>query len=316
MARAIWTGAISFGLVNVPVKLYSATSPKTVRFHQLSKKTGTRIRQKRVDPSTGDEVAYEDIVKGYELSPDRYVMVDTDELEALDPKVTKTIDIEEFVDLHEIDPIYFDHSYYLAPTQGGAKAYRLLLDAMREAGKVGIGRVVLRTKQQLCALRPSGDVMTMSTMLFGDEVLPPDRIDELDAVGEADATKRELAMAQQLIDSLSSEFDPTKFRDEYRERVLDLIERKAAGEEIAVQPQAEEEAPAPDLMAALEASLAEVHSGDSDAPAPAKKQAAKSRKRSSSSKDGSGSSSRAKDGSGSSSRAKNGASKSRAKSKT
>jgi DNA end-binding protein Ku len=326
MARAIWTGAISFGLVNVPVKLYSATSPKTVRFHQLSKKTGTRIRQKRVDPSTGEEVAYEDIVKGYELSPDRYVTVDTDELEALDPKVTKTIDIEEFVDLQEIDPIYFDHSYYLAPTQGGAKAYRLLLDAMREAGKVGIGRVVLRSKQQLCALRPSGDVMTMSTMLFGDEVLPPDRIDELDAVGEADATKRELAMAQQLIDSLSSEFDPTKFRDEYRERVLDLIERKAAGEEIAVQPQAEEEAPAPDLMAALEASLAEVRSGDSDAPAPAKKPAAKSRKRPSSSKDGSGSSSRAKDGagsssrakdgSGSSSRAKNGASKSRAKSKT
>jgi DNA end-binding protein Ku len=314
MARAIWTGAISFGLVNVPVKLYSATSPKSVRFHQLSKKTGTRIRQKRVDPSTGDEVAYEDIVKGYELSPDRYVIVDTDELEALDPKVTKTIDIEEFVDLQEIDPIYFDHSYYLAPTQGGAKAYRLLLDAMREAGKVGIGRVVLRSKQQLCALRPSGDVMTMSTMLFGDEVLPPDRIDELDAVGEAEATKRELAMAQQLIDSLSSGFDPTKFHDEYRERVLDLIERKAAGEEIAVQPQAEEEAPAPDLMAALEASLAEVHSGDSDAPA--KKPAAKSRKASSAAKDGSGSSSRAKDGSGSSSRAKNGASKPRAKSKT
>jgi DNA end-binding protein Ku len=316
MARAIWTGAISFGLVNVPVKLYSATSPKTVRFHQLSSKTGTRIRQKRVDPSTGEEVAYEDIVKGYELSPDRYVMIDTDELEALDPKVTKTIDIEEFVDLQEIDPIYFDHSYYLAPTQGGAKAYRLLLDAMREAGKVGIGRVVLRTKQQLCALRPSGDVMTMSTMLFGDEVLPPDRIDELDAVGEAEATKRELAMAQQLIDSLSSEFDPTKFRDEYRERVLELIERKAAGEEIAVQPQAEEEAPAPDLMAALEASLAEVRSGDSDAPAPAKKPAAKSRKRAGSSKDDSGSSSRAKNGSGSNSRAKSAASKSRAKSKT
>ena len=132
---------------------------------------------------------------------------------------------------------------------------------MREAGKVGIGRVVIRSKQQLCALRPSGDVMTMSTMLFGDEVLPPDRIDELEAVGEAEATDRELTMAQQLIDSLSAEFDPAKFHDEYRERVLDLIERKAAGEEIAVQPQAEEEAPAPDLMAALEASLAEVRSG-------------------------------------------------------
>jgi DNA end-binding protein Ku len=268
MARAIWTGAISFGLVNVPVKLYSATSPKTVRFHQLSSKTGARIKQKRVDPSTGDEVAFEDIVKGYELSPDRYVLIEPEELEALDPKATKTIDIEEFVDLVEIDPIFYDHSYYLAPTAGGAKAYALLLEAMREAGKVAIGRVVLRSKQQLCALRPAGDVMTMATMLFGDEVVAPDRIDELDAVGEAQATERELKMAQQLIESLSGEFDPTKYRDEYRERVIDLIERKAAGEQIAVQPQAEESSPAPDLMAALEASLAAVRE---EQPEPAAK---------------------------------------------
>ncbi len=258
MARAIWSGAISFGLVNVPVKLFSATSPKTVRFHQLSSKTGARIRQKRVDPTTGDEVPYEEIVKGYEITPDRYVLISNEELEALDPKATRTIDIEEFVDLAEIDPIYYDHSYYLAPAAGGAKAYRLLVDAMREAEKVGIGRVVLRSKQQLCALRPTGEVLTLSTMLFGDEVLEPDRLDELDAVGEAEATKRELTMAQQLIDSLSADFEPSKYQDEYRERVLDLIERKAAGEEIAVQPQAEEPAAAPDLMAALEASLAAV----------------------------------------------------------
>jgi DNA end-binding protein Ku len=282
MARAIWTGAISFGLVNVPVKLFSATSPKTVRFHQLSNKTGARIRQKRVDPTTGDEVAFEDIVKGYELSPDRYVLIDPEELDALDPKATKTIDIEEFVDLAEIDPIYYDHSYYLAPTAGGAKAYALLLEAMREAGKVGIGRVVLRSKQQLCALRPTGDVMTLTTMLFGDEVLAPDRIDELDAVGEADATQRELAMAQQLIESLSGEFDPTKYRDEYRERVLDLIERKAAGEQIAVQSQAEEPVPAPDLMAALEASLAALRGESEDeAEAQAEPPAPKPRKRAS-----------------------------------
>src|SRR5947209_13545232 len=195
MARAIWSGAISVGLVNVPVKLYSATSPKSVRFHQLSAKTGARIRQKRVDPSTGDEVPYEEIVKGYEISPDRYVLIDPEELEALDPKATKTIDIEDFVDLDEIDPIYYDHSYYLAPTAGGAKAYRLLLDAMRESGKVGIGRVVLRSKQQLCALRPTGEVLTLSTMLFGDEVLSPDRLDELESVSEAEATPRELKMA-------------------------------------------------------------------------------------------------------------------------
>jgi DNA end-binding protein Ku len=280
MARAIWSGAISFGLVNVPVKLYSATSPKTVRFHQLSSKTGGRIRQKRVDSTTGDEVPFEEIVKGYEITPDRYVMIDPEELDALDPKTTRTIDIEEFVDLIEIDPIYYDHNYYLAPTAGGAKAYRLLLDAMREAGKVGIGRVVLRSKQQLCALRVGGDgingVLTLTTMLFGDEVLAPDRIDELDAIGEAEATSRELAMAQQLIASLSSEFEPTKYKDEYRERVLDLIERKASGEEIAVQPQAEEPAAAPDLMAALEASLAAVTADSDDTPAPA---APKPRKR-------------------------------------
>jgi DNA end-binding protein Ku len=279
MPRAIWSGAISFGLVNVPVKLYSATSAKTVRFHNLSSKTGARIRQKRVDESTGDEVAFEDIVKGFELSPDRYVLIDPEELDALDPKATKTIDIEEFVDLADIDPIYYDHSYYLAPSTGGAKAYRLLLEAMREAGKVAIGKVVIRSKQQLCALRPIGEVMALSTMLFGDEVLPADRLDEIDAIAEAEASDLELKMAQQLISSLSADFDPAKFKDEYRERVLDLIERKAAGEEIAVAPEAEETAPVPDLMAALEASLAEVRSGSSDEPSPAAQAPAASRKR-------------------------------------
>src|SRR5438270_3781851 len=237
MARAIWSGAISFGLVNVPVKLFTATSPKTVRFHQLASKTGARIRQKRVDPSTGEEVPYEEIVKGYEITPEHYVLIAPEELEALDPKATKTIDIEEFVDLAEIDPIFYDHSYYLAPSAGGAKAYRLLLDAMRESGKVGIGRVVIRSKQQLCALRPTGEVLMLTTMLYGDEVLAPDRLDELESVAEAEATPRELAMAEQLIQSLSAEFEPTKYHDEYRTRVLELIERKAAGEEIAVQPQ-------------------------------------------------------------------------------
>ena len=270
MARAIWSGAISFGLVNVPVKLFSATSPKAVRFHQVSAKTGARIRQKRVDPSTGEEVPYEEIVKGYEVSPDRYVLIDPEELDALDPKATKTVDIEDFVDLDEIDPIYYDHSYYLAPTAGGAKAYRLLLDAMRESGKVGIGRVVLRSKQQLCALRPTGEVLTLSTMLFGDEVLAPDRLDELHAVEDAPASDRELQMAEQLINSLSREFDPSKYHDDYRERVIQLIERKAAGEEIAVEPEAEEPAAAPDLMAALEASLAAVDDKDAK-PAPSKK---------------------------------------------
>jgi DNA end-binding protein Ku len=289
MPRAIWSGAISFGLVNVPVKLYSATSQKNVRFHQLSSKTGARIKQKRVDPSTDEEVPYEEIVKGYEITPDHYVLIEPEELEALDPKATKTIDVEDFVDLSEIDPIYYDHSYYLAPSTGGAKAYRLLLDAMRDTGKVGIGLVVLRSKQQLCALRPTGDVLTMSTMLFGDEVLPPDRLDELDAIGDAEASPRELKMAEQLIESLSTEFDPSKYHDEYRERVLELIEKKAAGEEIAVQPEAEEPEAAPDLMAALEASLAALKDDGDDGAA--KKPAAskpKSRKRADSDGDGDG----------------------------
>jgi DNA end-binding protein Ku len=276
MARAIWSGAISFGLVNVPVKLYTATSPKTVRFNQLSSKTGARIRQQRVDPTTDEEVPYEEIVKGYEITPDRYVLITNEELEALDPKATRTVDIEEFVDLSEIDPIYYDHNYYLAPTAGGAKAYRLLLDAMREAGKVGIGKVVLRSKQQLCALRPTGDVLALTTMLWGDEVLSPDRLDEIGEIEEAQATDRELKMAEQLIDSLSADFEPTKFHDEYREQVLALIEAKANGEEIAAQPQVEEPAAAPDLMAALEASLAAVRPGDSDeAPKPRRRATAK-----------------------------------------
>jgi DNA end-binding protein Ku len=263
MPRSIWSGAISFGLVNVPVKLYSAVSRKTVRFHQLNGRTGTRIQQKRVDPATGDEVPYEDIVKGYELTRDRYVVLTPEELDALDPERTRTIDIEDFVDLSDIDPIYYDHPYYLVPDRGAAKAYGLLLDAMRDAGKVAIARVVLRSKEQLVAIRPAGDVLMMETMVFHDEVVEPDSIEDMPERGELEPSDRELKMARQLIDSLSSEFEPERYHDEYREKVLDLIERKAQGEEIAVQPEAPQPARVPDLMAALEASLAAVK-GDDD----------------------------------------------------
>src|ERR671916_2200848 len=179
MARSIWSGAISFGLVTVPVKLYSAVSRKTVRFHQLNAETGVRIQQRRVDPTTGDEVSYDSIVKGFEIGPDRYVIVQPEELEALDPKKTKTIEIEDFVDLSDIDPIFYDHPYYLAPGAGGAKPYRLLLEAMRETGKVAIGTVVIRQKQAVVALRPSGDVLQMATLIYADEVVPVDRLDDL-----------------------------------------------------------------------------------------------------------------------------------------
>jgi DNA end-binding protein Ku len=272
--RSIWSGAISFGLVSVPVKLYSAVSAKTVRFHQLHAADNVRIQQKRVCPADGEEVAYDDIVKGYEISPDRYVVIEPGELEALAPEKTKTIDIEDFVELSEIDPIYYDHAYYLAPGPGGAKPYRLLLDAMRESGKVAIARVVLRSKEQLVAIRPMDDVLAMATMNFADEVVPADRLDELPG-DEVKTTKRELDIAKQLVDSLAGPFEPDKYQDTYREAVLNLIERKAQGEEITIQPPTEEPvSQAPDLMSALKASLDEVRSrggGDGEAAAPRKR---------------------------------------------
>jgi DNA end-binding protein Ku len=272
MARAIWSGAISFGLVNIPVRLYSAVSRKTVRFHQLDSADNGRIQQKRVNPRTGEEVPYENLVKGYEIGPDSYVVINPDELDGLAPEKTRTIDIEDFVDLEQIDPIYYDHPYYLAPGSGAEKAYKLLLDAMKESGKVAIARVVLRSKENLVAIRPRDGVMTMETLLFADEVIPPDSLDDMpDSLGKK-TTKRELDMAQQLIDSLSGDFDPDKYRDEYRDRVLDLIERKAQGEEIVVEEQPEEPKKVPDLMAALEASIAQSksQSGGKKKKAPAK----------------------------------------------
>jgi DNA end-binding protein Ku len=232
-----------------------------------------------VNPVTGDEVPYDRLVKGYEIAPDKYVLVDPAELEALSPAKTRTIDIEDFVELSEIDPVFYDHPYYLAPGTGGAKPYRLLLDARAETDKVGIATVVIRSKQALVALRPMGDVLGMATMLFPDEIVPPDRIDDLPEPGEIKTTPKELAIAKQLVESLAGPFEPEKYRDTYREDVLALIERKAAGEEVAVQP-AVEEAPAevPDLMSALQASLDEVRKrtgGDGDAKPKRKKAPAK-----------------------------------------
>jgi DNA end-binding protein Ku len=280
MPRSIWRGAISFGLVNVPVKLYSAVSKKTVRFNQLHDADGQRIEMKRVCSADGEEVAYEHIVKGYEISPDRYVVISSDELEALDPVKTRTIDIEDFVDLEEIDPLYYDHPYYLVPDTGAAKAYKLLLTALEETNKVAIARVVIRSKEYLTAIRPSNGVLTMETMLFADELVSPDVIDEVPDE-DVKTTERELQMARQLIESLATDFDPSKYRDEYRGRVLDLIERKAEGQEIAVPELPEQPTAVPDLMAALEASLTEAKQRKAPTPngrkpaAGAKKRAAK-----------------------------------------
>ncbi len=256
MARSIWSGSISFGLVNVPVKLYTAVSRKTVHFHQLHDADQSRIRQKRVCESDGEEVPYEHIVKGYEVSPDRYVVIEPAELEALDPKKTKTIEIEQFVDLAEIDPILYDQPYYVVPATGAAKAYRLMLDAMRDSGRVGIARVVLRQKEHLVALRPKGEVLLMETLVFADEIVPPETLDEVAASTDAEVTDRELSVARQLIEMLSGSFEAEQYRDEYREAVLAMIEAKVAGEQITLAPAAAAEpAAVPDLMAALQASV-------------------------------------------------------------
>ncbi|HEX3621502.1 MAG TPA: Ku protein, partial [Acidimicrobiales bacterium] len=248
--------------VNVPVKLYSATSSKDVRFHQLDGKSKSRIKQKRVSVATGEEVPYEDLIKAYEIAPDNYVTITPEELDALDAKATKTIDIEDFVDLDQIDTVYYERPYYLVPDKGGQKAYALLRNAMRETNKVGIARVVLRTKQYLAAIRPKDDALVMETMLFSDEVNP---LEDLDLPGpDVDVTDREEKMARSLIDSLTTDFEPDKYKDEYRARVLELIEQKASGQEIVVEESAEEAPRVVDLMAALEASLAAVKEGKGD----------------------------------------------------
>jgi DNA end-binding protein Ku len=237
-----------------------------------------RIQQKRVNPVTGEEVAYDDLVKGFEIGPDRYVVVEPGELEALDPVRTRTIDILDFVDLADIDPIFYDHPYYLAPGAGGAKPYKLLLEAMRESGKVAIGTVVIRQKQAVVALRPSGEALQMATLVYADEIVPADRLDDLPDES-VEIAERELAIAKQLVESLSADWDPSQYKDEYREKVLELIESKAAGEELAVQPDTDEAAPVPDLMAALKASLDAVQKGPKEPTAPGKAKPAAPRKR-------------------------------------
>ncbi|HZN16543.1 MAG TPA: Ku protein [Acidimicrobiales bacterium] len=251
--RAIWSGSISFGLVNVPVKLATAVSSKDVRFNQLHAPDNARIQQKRWCPEEDKEIPFDEIVKGYEVSPGQYVVIDPDELAALDPKATHTIDIEEFVDLDEIDPIYFEHPYYVVPEPRAGKAYALLVEAMTRTNKVALARLVLRTKQYLAALRPKDGALVLNTLLYADEVRPIEGIEEVDATQVSD---KELKMAEQLVESLSAKFDPEKYHDEYRQQVIDMIEAKAAGQEIVSQPAVTEAPTVVDLMAALEASLA------------------------------------------------------------
>ncbi|MDX6607960.1 MAG: end-binding protein Ku [Solirubrobacterales bacterium] len=267
MARAIWSGSISFGLLNVPVKLYSAVSKQNVRFRELREDDGSRVKHKRVAETDGKEVPYEKIVKGYEYAPDQYVVLGRDELSELDPKRTRAIEIQDFVDLDDIDPIYFEQPYYLGPDKGAARAYALLVHAMKESRKVAIARFVLRNKEHLAAIRPMDDVLTLTTMRFHDEVTSPSDLDGevFEEEKPKKPEKRELEMAKQLIESLASDFKPSSYRDEYREELLDLLERKAAGKALVSAP-TEEPKPtkAPDLMAALEESLAAVRGDEAE----------------------------------------------------
>jgi DNA end-binding protein Ku len=253
--QAIWTGSVSFGLVTVPVRVVSATKSLDVRFHQLEAGTNARVRQRRVSEQTGEEVAYDQIVKGYELESGNYVVIDNDELAALAPKASRQIEIEDFVDLVDIDPVYFENPYFLVPDKGAEKAYRLLADVMQEQGKVAIGRFVMRTKESLVAIRAVDGVLVLETMRYADEVLAPDREGAIPEPATA-PTEREMEMARQLVSSLATTFDPTKYHDEYREELLALIDKKASGEEIVAPEAPEEPAKVLDLMAALEASLA------------------------------------------------------------
>lgn len=268
MPRAMWSGSISFGLVNVPVKLFTAARSKDIGFNQLHAKDGSRIQMRRFCAEENQEIPSDEIVKGYEVSPDRYVVITQSELDALTPEVTRGIDIESFADLKEIDPIYFESSYYLVPDKGGAKAYGLLLAAMRNSGKIALGRVVLRSKQYLVALRPVENALSMSTLYFPDEVVGQDELGGLPEQAKG-FQERELAMAQQLIDALSEEFNPDKYHDEYRERVLQMIEEKASGATVHLEAKPERQPVVVDLMAALEASIAATKGASASKPQPA-----------------------------------------------
>ncbi len=293
MARAIWSGSISFGLLNVPVRLYSAVARRSIALREIRDSDSARIKHRRVAEGTDEEVPYENIVKAYEITPGQYVPLSKDEMSALAPEKTRAIEVQDFVDLEEIDPIYFDSPYYLGPADGAEKAYALLAKAMESSGKVAISRFVFRNKEHLAALRATGGVLTLTTMRFADEVVPAAELGD-DVVPEKaqKVNKREQEMAEQLIESLSTEFDPAAYRDEYREQLLALIEKKAEGKEIVAAETEEPKATkAPDLMAALEESIAAVK--EQGEAKPKRKPAAKAKK-ASGSKARKSSSSRAK----------------------
>jgi DNA end-binding protein Ku len=274
MPRPVWTGSISFGLVNVPVKAYTAVRDHDVHFHQLDKKSGSRIRYKKVAEDSGKEVDKDDIVMGFEVRNGRYVTFDDKEIDALRPESTRAIDVTDFVSLDEIDPIYYENTYWLAPDgENAKKAYQLLLAALEDEQRVGIGTVVLRDKQHLAAIRPLDGALAMSTMRFADEVLPRSEIEDLPRRGKPDP--KALAMAKQVVEGLAGEWDPKRYHDTYTEALRKRISRKQSGKEV-VEATEEPKARVLDLMAALEASVDAAKKGR----APARRTARKSTRKS------------------------------------
>jgi DNA end-binding protein Ku len=265
MPRPTWKGSISFGLVNVPVQLFTAVRSQDIRFRQLHGKTHARVRQQRIDVETGEEVAYDELVKGYETADGSYVVVDPEELRQLDPEASELIDIHDFVDLADIDPIYYDRPYYLAPDgKAAAKPYRLLTDAMMREGKVAIATFVMRNKEHLAAIRARDDLLLLSTMNHADEVVDPADLDIPAITGDVEVRDREVEMARRLIDSLVTDFDPTAYEDSYRKRLVEFLEAKAEGQDVELPEVERDRGGVIDLTAALEASLERASGGDTN----------------------------------------------------
>jgi DNA end-binding protein Ku len=226
MSRSCWVGALSFGLVHLPVRLYSAVEPKKVRFHLLHDADGCRIQQKRVCSTDGEEVPYEHVVKGYEVRRGHYVEVTRGELEAFDPKSSRAIELEDFVELGEIDPVLYEATYHLVPEAGAERQYALLVTALRQAGRVGIGRLVMRHKGHLCMVRPFGRGLALTTLYYAEELVSQDTLSELAVAGPRPA-EQELQMVRRLIESQSTAFEPRRYHDTHRERLLAFLERRA-----------------------------------------------------------------------------------------
>jgi DNA end-binding protein Ku len=253
MPRTMWKGAISFGLVSIPIRLYPSTEEKTLKFNQLHDEDHGRIKYQRVCAIDGEEVPFEHIVKGYEYEKDKYVVLTDEDFDAVPIESSRSIDILQFVDLEEIDPIYYKKTYYLIPEEMGVKAYTLLREAMAQTGRVGIAKVSFRDKEHLATLRFRDDVFLLETMFWPDEIRAAD-FDEIGESGKIKVRPQEVQMAESLIENLTSSFNPEEYHDDYREGLLQVVEKKVAGEEIEVIPEAEP-SKVVDLMEALKASV-------------------------------------------------------------